>query len=136
MRTQGGVLIGGVLFAWLVASYPAWKVDGAAGLLMSGSAALLCLAPAVVTLLWGLRAMTGTPAERLQHAVFSTLLRMGVVLGGAVVLYVSVPAFQKNAFWLWVIGFYMGTLALETVLLNYSPATRAAGPAEHKSAGA
>jgi hypothetical protein len=136
VRTQLGVLISGVLFAWLVASYPAWKADGAVGLLMSSSAALLCLVPAVVTFLWGLRAMTGTPAERLQHAVFSTLLRMGFVLGGAVVLYISVPAFQRNAFWLWVIGFYMGTLALETVLLNFAPGARAPGPTEHKSAGA
>ena len=127
MRTQVGVLITGVVFAWMLVSYPAWRYDRELGLLMSGSAALLCLIPAVVTFLWGLKAMTGSPSDRLRHAVFGMMLRMVVVLGGGMALYFGVPNFERPRFWLWVAGFYLGALALETVLLNYAPQAKAAG---------
>ncbi len=136
MRTQVGVLIGGVLFAWLVAAYPAWKLEGATGLMMSGASVLLCLVPAVVTFLWGLKALTGTPAERLQHTMLGTLLRMVVVLGGGMALYRGVPGFDRNSFWIWVGSFYLGTRALETVLLNLAPQARASGSTGQKAAGA
>ena len=136
MRTQVGVLITGVVFAWMLASYPAWRYDREMGLLMSGAAALLCLIPAVVTFLWGLKAMAGTPAERLQHAMLGMLLRMVVVLGGGLALYLGVPGFERLGFWLWVAGFYLGTLALETVLLNFAPQAKAPVPTDKNPAGA
>ncbi len=120
MKTQLGVLIAGVVFAWLIASYPAWRFAGFLGLQLSGAAALLCLVPAVVTFLWGLKAIAGSPADRLRHAVLGMLLRMTVVFGGGMVLYFGVPDFDRPAFWLWTAGFYLGTLALETVLLNHT----------------
>ena len=101
MRSQVGVLIAGVLFAWLVVSYPAFRFGGTTNLLLSGAAALLCLAPAVVTFLWGLKAMAGSPVDRLRHAVLGMLLRMAVVLGGGMALYFGVPSFERMDFWLW-----------------------------------
>ena len=136
MRTQVGVLIAGVLFAWLVVSYPAWRFDRAAGLLMSGAAAMLCLIPAIVTFLWGLKAMAGSPSDRLRHAVFGMMLRMAVVLGGGLGLYFGVDGFEKTRFWLWVAGFYLGTLALETVLLNQTPQAKTVEPTGKNPAGA
>ena len=122
MRTQLSILIGGVALAWVIASYPAWRFGGDLALEMSGASALLCLVPAIVTLLWGLRALRGSPAERSQHALLGMLLRMTVVFGGGLALYFGVPGFGRPGLWLWVAGFYLGTLALETVLLNQAGA--------------
>jgi hypothetical protein len=143
VKTQVGVLIAGVAFAWLVVSYPAWRFAGDDGLRLSGAAALICLVPAVATFLWGRRAITGTPADRLQHAALGMLFRMGFVLAGTAVLYFGVPGFGRIDLWLWMAGFYLATLALGTVLLNHAPAVNAQPPATgvgnreaHSSAGA
>ena len=122
MRSQVGVLIAGVLFAWLIVSYPAWRFGGILALQLSGAAALLCLAPAIVTFLWGLKALAGSPVDRLRHALLGMLLRMAVVFGGGMALYFGLPGFERTEFWLWTAGFYLATLALETVLLNHTPA--------------
>jgi hypothetical protein len=136
MRTQLGVLIGGVLFAWLVVSYPAWRFGGAQGLQLSATAALLCLAPSVATFLWGLKVIAGSPVDRLRHAVLATLLRMAVVLGVGMALCLGIPGFERNEFWLWTAGFYLGTLALETVLLNRAPQAKTAGAMNKNTTGA
>ena len=136
MRSQVGVLIAGVLFAWLVVSYPAFRFGGTTNLLLSGAAALLCLAPAVVTFLWGLKAMAGSPVDRLRHAVLGMLLRMAVVLGGGMALYFGVPSFERMDFWLWTAGFYLGTLALETVLLSHARQPKTAGSMSKNATGA
>jgi hypothetical protein len=68
--------------------------------------------------------MAGTPTDRVRHALLGMLVRMSVAIGGGLALYLSVPGFERTEFWLWLIGFYLGTLALENVLLRHAPGVR------------
>ena len=45
------------------------------------------------------------------------MLRMAVVLGGALAVYYLVPAFHRPALWAWIVLFYLFTLGLETSLV-------------------
>jgi hypothetical protein len=46
-----------------------------------------------------------------------TGMRMGVVLGAGLLLYSFVPLFAQQAFWVWLLVFYLLTLAVEMVLV-------------------
>jgi hypothetical protein len=46
-----------------------------------------------------------------------TGVRMAFVLGTALLLHFTVPSFQKQGFWVWLLIFYLFTLALEMVLI-------------------
>jgi len=131
VKSPLGVLIVVVVLGWAVVSYPAWRLGGSTTLLMSAVAAGLCLVPGIGTLWWGQRALTGAPADQLQHMFLGTTLRLFIVLGGGMALYFGVEEFNRTAFWYWVMGFYLATLGLETLLLQ-----SAARPKEANSPGA
>src|SRR5262249_28322593 len=76
-----------------------------------------CLVPAAITLLWSLRWADRSPEWRLAALIGGMGLRMVVVLGGGVALYLSVPLCHDVRFWLWVAGSYLLTLTLETTLM-------------------
>jgi hypothetical protein len=135
VKSQIGVLIGGIVFGWVVVSYPTWRLGGPTGLLMSGVAMGLCLVPAVATLWWGLRALGGSASDQMQHVFLGTLLRLFIVLGGALALYFAVEEFNRTAFLLWVMGFYLPTLLLETLLLQHAGRARNAGLTGSTSSG-
>jgi hypothetical protein len=136
VKSHLGVLIGGIVFGWVVISYPAWRLGGPNGLLMSAVAMGLCLLPAVATLWWGLRALGGSASDLMQHVFLGTSLRLFFVLGGALALYFAVEEFNRTAFWFWVMGFYLATLALETLLLQHAGRARNAGLTGSTSSGA
>jgi hypothetical protein len=46
-----------------------------------------------------------------------TVVRLVVVMGGGVALYLLVPYFSHPSFWIWVIVFYLVTLTLEMSLI-------------------
>ena len=46
---------------------------------------------------------------------------VAVVLGLGLAVYLSLPYFQHASFWLWLLVFYLFTLAVEMVLLTTRP---------------
>src|SRR5262249_45437091 len=112
-----GLLIGFTLTAWAATAYPAWLVGGDQGLAYSGVAVALCLVPTALTLLWADWANQQSPEQQLTMVLGGTGIRMGFVLGVGLLLYLLVPFFQKQSFWVWLLVFYLLTLALEMVLV-------------------
>ena len=111
--------------AWVVVAYPTYRLGGANMLLCSAVSVVLCLLPTTVTLAWGLRASNPSPSEQLLQVVSGTGLRLLVALGGGLLFYSLLPALQQPGFWLWLLCFYLFTLALEMVLLRLATARAA-----------
>jgi len=112
-----GILIAGTLMAWCVTAYPARLLSGDAGLLYSAVAAGLCLVPTALTLLWADWANRQSPEHHVTMVLGGTGIRMGVVMGIGLLLYLFLPVFQQPGFLLWLLGFYLFTLGLEMVLV-------------------
>ena len=49
--------------------------------------------------------------------VGGTLVRMVVTLGGGLALHLLVPYFEQMSFWVWLLVFYLVTLALDVFLI-------------------
>jgi hypothetical protein len=112
-------LIGGCLGTWLLVALPA-RALGAPASDMLGTLALavLCMVPAAVALAVAERFSAGLPQRRILIVLGSTGIRMFLVLGIAWALYANVPFFHEvRGYWLWLIVFYLGALALEVCLL-------------------
>jgi hypothetical protein len=112
-----GLLLGGTLAFWILLMYPARWLGLEHASLYSSVAVLLCLVPAVVTMVWAGAVPKRSPEQHLQLVLGSTFLRMGFVLGVGLVLYLGVPDFDRPSFWIWVSLFYLFTLALEVTLV-------------------
>jgi hypothetical protein len=113
------LLIGLTVAFWGLIALPARAVWGDAAVVCSGVAAILCLIPAAATLLWADWAYRQPIDKQFAMVLGGTGLRLFVVLAGAYALQSSVPYFREHdtpGFLLWVLGFYLFTLALETVL--------------------
>jgi len=117
MKKTLALLVGGTAGLWLLAAYPAHSLQGEAGLVDSAVAALLCLVPAGLTLVWGSWALGKAPEQQLAAIMGGTVIRLLVVIGAAVALYLNFSCFNHQAFLIWVILFYLLTLALEVSLL-------------------
>ncbi|OAI53167.1 hypothetical protein AYO44_16240 [Planctomycetaceae bacterium SCGC AG-212-F19] len=112
-----GQLIAISVFVWVVAAYPAYRLGGEQTLVHSAVAALLCLVPAAASLALARRSFGSAPEQRLLFTLGGTGLRMFLVLGVVALLYLNIPYFQPTGFVLWVLGFYLLTLALEVTFL-------------------
>ncbi len=111
-------LIAGTVTFWGLLTYPArlaWPDDPTFA--WSTAAALLCLVPGALTLAWTTWAYKGQAQQQLVAVLGSTMVRMAVVVAGGLVLFLSVPAFAYQRFWMFVIVYYLFTLALEMVLI-------------------
>jgi hypothetical protein len=112
------LLLSGTLAFWVLVGIPARLLGGDAALVYSGTALLLCLVPAAITLAWADRALQGTIDKQLVLVLGGTALRMITVLGAAWVLYEWVPAYRASGgFWIWVLVAYLFTLVLEMTLM-------------------
>jgi hypothetical protein len=112
-----GVLIGGTGLFWALTAYPLRLVWGEETLLFGATAALLCLVPMIVTLLWVRWAPKDQPQQQLLAVLGGTGLRMFFVLGCGLALFLVVPAFQYQRFLFLIIAYYLFTLTLEVILL-------------------
>lgn len=112
------VLIGLTLAFWVLVALPArWLCGGDQAVLYSGTACLICLVPGILTLV-GTRLAPPQPEQQLTLVLASTTLRMFFVLGVSFLLLVLVEPYRGSvAFAIWVLVFYLFTLALETILL-------------------
>jgi hypothetical protein len=71
----------------------------------------------VATMVWCHFAFGGTSEQQLAAVLGGTGLRLLVAIGGGVGLSRSVPALDHPAFLIWVVVFYLITLALEITLV-------------------
>jgi hypothetical protein len=113
------LLIGGALAFWLLAALPARHLGGGdVAVAYSGTAVLLCLVPAVATLVWAGYANKQGPREQLTVVLGSTGLRLFGVALAAMALRRLVPFYrEEDGFWTWLIVSYLVVLALEVALL-------------------
>jgi hypothetical protein len=56
--------------------------------------------------------------QQLLLVLGGTGVRLLFVLGFGLGIYGTIPYFQQPSFWIWLLVFYLFTLALETVLLR------------------
>jgi hypothetical protein len=113
-----GILIGSTLAVWAVAYVPARFLGDQKVVAYSLVAMVICLIPAVLTLVWAYKVLSRSPAQAMLVATGGTGIRMMFVLGAGLVLNQAVPYFEHISFWFWIAGFYALTLGLETYLLR------------------
>jgi hypothetical protein len=113
------LLVGGSAAFWLLVGLPARHLGGGdAAMVFLGTALLLCLAPAVVTLVWGERALRQSPDKQLILVLGGSGLRMAFVLLAGWTLYLWAPYYRQQAgFLIWLLVGYLFTLALDMTLL-------------------
>jgi hypothetical protein len=87
----------------------------------------LCLVPTVITLIWASAAAERNPESRLLMALGGTAVRMALVLGVGLLLYYTVPGFERISFWIVILVFYLFTLGLEVWILVGGPLEQAEG---------
>lgn len=117
MRRRIGLLIAGTLSLWLIAVYPAKQYTGQDAVLHVTVAAVLCLIPTVGTLAWVGWSVSQSAEQQLVSVLGGTGVRMGLVLLVGLALFRWAPGFQRMSFLIWLLVFYLATLALEIVLL-------------------
>jgi hypothetical protein len=125
-------LVGGTVAFWGLLTYPAgllWPHD--ATFEWSTAAAVICLVPTALTLAWTRWAYTGKAEQQLLAVMGGTAVRMVVVLAAGMVLFLNVETFKYQRFWIFVIVYYLFTLAVEMVLIVR--ATAAAEQAQPKN---
>jgi len=110
----------------LLAAVPLGYWRGSYQWLCAAVAIGLVVPPGVVTLLVAERMKRGSPYGQVGALALGTVGRLLIGFGGAVLVFVlSKPAFHDDplSFWMWILGVYLTTLVVETVLL-----ARAAAP--------
>jgi hypothetical protein len=114
---------------WVLVAVPARHLWGDTTLAYSAVALGLCLVPTAVTLAWASRALQGPAEQQLLLVLGGTGIRMFAVLTAGLVLYMRVDYFQKeHGFWIWVLVFYLFTLAVEmTLILSGRPGSQEPG---------
>jgi hypothetical protein len=112
------MLIGGSALLWLLLGLPARHLGGGDDALKyAGAAALLCTVPMALSLVLTTRLAAQKPQMLAVGVLGATGVRMFVVLGAGLLLGVVDPYFGGQAFWLWLVVFYLATLALDVGLL-------------------
>lgn len=118
---QCGWLTAWVAAAWLVLAGPAWLVAGTLGLEGLSYAALLGLIPGWLVFWFASR--YGTANIAAKAVLGGMVLRMLVVLAGIALVSAVRPMLGIREFVMWVLVFYLVSLAVETVLvLRNNPA--------------
>lgn len=103
------LLVASVIFTLLLAG-PAWLVAGSRGLIGLAAAAVLCTIPGCLVVAF--KGLVGNSQATLVLAAGG--LRMFFVLLGALVAKFVVVGYGLKEFFVWLILFYLFTLAMET----------------------
>ena len=125
MTRQIVQLVAGTLGLWAGLAAVAWLLAGDVALLHTAVACALCLLPNVATMLWCHYAFGGSPEQQLGAVMGGTGIRLVIAVGGGIALSRSVAVFAAPSFLIWVIVFYLATLALEIVLVVRRQTARA-----------
>jgi hypothetical protein len=123
LRKRLVTLIAGTFALWALLFFPARMLWGESAVIFSLVAMGLCLIPTSLTLLWATRPGKRSPQDQVLLVFGGTGMRMAFVLGGGLALYMGLAYFQRTSFWLWVLVFYLFTLALEMLLLRHDEST-------------
>jgi threonine/homoserine/homoserine lactone efflux protein len=128
-------LLGGCAAFCLLVGLPTRHLGGDdAAVVFIATALALCLAPAVVTLLWGERALRQSVDQQLVMVLGGTGVRMAFVLLAGWALYQYVPYYQRQSrFLIWLAVCYLFTLALDMTLLLTGRPDREPETAEPRS---
>jgi hypothetical protein len=112
------LLVALTLLFWAVTALPVWLLLSDLALLHASTAALLCLVPGMLTLVWAERTSRKDPQQLLIVALGGTGVRMFGVLVAGILLVQTVPLYrEQDGFLIWLLVFYLFTLALEMTLL-------------------
>jgi len=103
--------------AWAVLALPTRLILGESAPFQSGVAALICLVPSCLTLVWSRWALSRSPEQQLAAVMGGTATRMFLVLAIGSIVYLLIPSFRETAFWVWLLAFYLFTLTMEMTLL-------------------
>ncbi len=96
--------------------------------LQGGVPYALAAVPATLTMAWVCRGHVA-PDMQLLAALGGSGIRMGIALGGGYLLTTMLPESFDATFWLWLLWFYLGLLALEiTLLVRQLPGDDKAAP--------
>ncbi|HEV3120165.1 MAG TPA: hypothetical protein VGY58_24100 [Gemmataceae bacterium] len=117
MKRNVAILVAGVAGSWLLVFYPARLLWGDKAPVLAAVAGLLCLIPALVTLVWSRWALRSTPEQQLLAVMGGTGLRMIFAAGAGIAMFLLSDYFHEPGFLIWVVVFYLVTLALEVSLV-------------------
>jgi hypothetical protein len=112
---QSGIVIGGVTVFFLLLAPLGYALTGTAGLMAAGVAASVSLLAAQIALIVG-QVFRG-PAAPMYGMVAGMFARLTVALLVGVALQRGVPVLADAAMIVYLLVFYLATLAIETALL-------------------
>jgi hypothetical protein len=133
---QAAVLLGVPVLLAAVAAVPLGLWRGPYQWVCAAVAVGLVIPPGLATLIAAERVSKSSPYAKVGTLVLGTFVRLLVGFGGAVVVFLlSKPTFHADAisYWAWVLGVYLTTLVVETVLLARANATAGMRSGPHES---
>jgi len=104
----------------VLVAVPVGLIRGPAQWGFAGMAFGLCVLPGLAVVAVGEYLIRTSPFGRLLALVVGTFVRLVVVFGGGVVIFLlagPVDRADRIAFWLWVLFAYLATLVVETALM-------------------
>lgn len=117
------ILVSVMLGAWLCVAGGALLAGHADYVLPTMVAAVICLVPALATLVWALRSRPETTAAHMQQTLLGSMARIGLTAAGGLIAYLG--GYQSSVFLVALAGFYIVVLMVETRLLVADRSRRA-----------
>lgn len=118
MTRKSIITVATCLLAWICLVVPARRLWGDEQVLLSATAAGLCIAATLVSLLAASSTRQFSPTAQLLGVLVGMLLRLGLVFLAGLFFYLGHPYFHgRDAFLYWLLVFYLITLVLEKLLV-------------------